>query len=704
MRQSGRLVAGVLSVILVAAEALPICAKDAQWESHFSAGTKAESEGNFDEAQNELAEALKQTAKFQANDPRLAKTYYEVAELRLKQEDWANAQQYFERALKVQDKLGDPESIDIGNTLQGLATAHEQLGKHQMAVLLLKRVRKIWTKHYGARDERLTTILPAMATYAMLDSDYATAQECYRQLVDIEEHTSGANSARFGWALNSYASCLAYIGKYSEAEPLAERAVSVLTAAGDTPTAIDSATANLQYIYQKLGKAAPPLSEKPVVDAPAKTQVAVQPSSPVSTLKVTGQIITPKKEVTEIVPQQEVPVVASRPEVPVVVQRKEAPVAQKKEEPAPIKVKEVPATKPVESKSTTTQTASVPIPSNEKSGKIQYLAGGRLISPEQFKAMTLANNAYELIREEKYTMAVQILKNALVIYPELVSAHSNLGLAYSQLGQLSDAESQLRKAISIDASRPAAWLNLAGTLQIGGQLKEAAATYGEFIQRFPNQKLVAKVQEIKSHLDKELKEQATVEQSGAQTPNDYFTYASHASNEGPSRWPSDKSTIKVYIASGTGTPGFKDEYAGFLADSFKQWETACQQKVRFQLVKSANGSDIECAWTDDASKISPLEGGETSVQHGGTKISHATITILTKGPTGDTPLSPNQLRVVCLHQIGHALGIAGHSPKPQDVMFCSLPPATSKLSISSRDSATIQKLYTGVPQVSMAKW
>ena len=723
MRPSRRLFAGLLAMTLVLAETLPIVAKDAQWESHFNAGTKAEIEGNYDEAQNELAEALKLTAKFQMNDPRLAKTYYEVGELRLKQEDWSNAQQYFERALKVQEKLGDPESVDISNTLSGLATAHEQLGKHQMAVLLLKRVRKIWIKQYGANDSRLTTILPAMATYAMLDSDYATAQECYKQLVAIEERLSGTNSTNYGSALNSLASCLAYIGKFAEAEPIAQKAVTVLSNAGDSPTALDAANANLQYICQKLGKPCPIVSEKPVTQPVAVVQAPVVAQAPTivqappvvkapvvkpPTVKVSPPVQatiaqSPAQPITPVVIPAATPVavvpVAVAPVVPI------APVtstlkvtgqliAGKPVTPAPVATKAPEPVKPQESAKPIETTASkTPSQPSVNSGKVQYLAAGRLITPEQFKAMTLANNAYELMREEKFTMAVQILKNALAIFPDLASAHSNLGMAYSQLGQFNDAETHLKKAISIDASRPSAWLNLASTFLVEGQLKDAVATYGEFVQRFPNQKLVIKVQGIKSQLDKELQEQAQAEQRGSQSTGDYFTYASHV---GSSRWPANKKSIKVYVASGTNTTGFKPEYAGFLTDSFKQWETACPT-VKFDFVKSQSDSDIECAWTDDATKISSsLEGGETNLQSGGTNINHATITILTKGPSADSPLSPNQLRVVCLHQIGHALGLAGHSPKPQDVMYCSLPPASVKTPLSPRDTATIQKLYTAL--------
>ena len=415
--------------------------------------------------------------------------------------------------------MGDPLSVDIGNTLSGLATAHEQLGDHEMAVLLLKRVRNIWTKQYGAHDKRLTTVLPAMATYAMLDSDYATAQDCYRQLVNIEEAAGPAESAHLGSALEALASSLAYVGKLAEAEPIAERAVSVLTEANDTPTSIDSANANLQYIEQRLGKASPAPaaptaadvaeSSASVKDTNSLRQIAAkQVPMPVSTAannrrqtttKQAAQLSTGAKNaisgqqiVSKQITQKPVSAAAtdssSTNETITTKQVTGVLLASKTTGDQKIKPWELP--------STNKQLIASKQQQNDSTGKIQYLAGGRLISPEQYKAMMLAKDAYELIRDEKYTMAIEILKNALATYPDLV-AHANLGLAYTQIGQNSDAVSHLRQAIAIDATRAPAWLNLASAFQMNGQLKEAVATYGEFVQRFPNQPLAAKHKKLR---------------------------------------------------------------------------------------------------------------------------------------------------------------------------------------------------------------
>jgi hypothetical protein len=326
-------------------------------------------------------------------------------------------------------------------------------------------------------------------------------------------------------------------------------------------------------------------------------------------------------------------------------------------------------------------------------GRVSYLAGGRLISPQEYQALLMANQAYDLIRSEKYSMAVEVLKKALAIYPDLASGQTNLGLALEQLGDNEAAVDHLREAIAIDPSRPAPWVNLASSFQLSGKLLESVATYSEFVRRFPEDPLNARAKEISAHLQKEVDEQLAVERTLTdRSGKDYFAFASRG---GAVRWPSERSTIKVYIASADEVPGFKPEYSGFFIDSFKQWSGASENKIGFEFIKKPDGADIACAFTNDSSKVSsPAEGGETLVESVSKSIRHATITILTMGLSVDSPLSPNQVKAVCLHEIGHSIGLIGHSTKPTDIMYCSMPAANAKVGLSPRDTATIARLYS----------
>ena len=53
-------------------------------------------------------------------------------------------------------------------------------------------------------------------------------------------------------------------------------------------------------------------------------------------------------------------------------------------------------------------------------------------------------------------------------------------------------------------------------------------------------------------------------------------------------------------------------------------------------------------------------------------------------------LSQEEMRTVCLHEFGHAIGLWGHSPHPGDI---SLPRQATAQHPSTRDITTLRKLY-----------
>ncbi len=71
-------------------------------------------------------------------------------------------------------------------------------------------------------------------------------------------------------------------------------------------------------------------------------------------------------------------------------------------------------------------------------------------------------------------------------------------------------------------------------------------------------------------------------------------------------------------------------------------------------------------------------------------LSKSFIKILSKKPNSNVKVTPSEVYNVAIHELGHAIGIIGHSPKNTDVMYAS----SNVKTFSSRDIATIKILYS----------
>jgi predicted Zn-dependent protease len=77
-------------------------------------------------------------------------------------------------------------------------------------------------------------------------------------------------------------------------------------------------------------------------------------------------------------------------------------------------------------------------------------------------------------------------------------------------------------------------------------------------------------------------------------------------------------------------------------------------------------------------------------------VTRATIRILVSSRETHSSLPDAEMRTVCLHEIGHALGLFGHSTNNEDIMFfCGTPSSTGAL--TERDRQTIGHLYQAYP-------
>ena len=163
--------------------------------------------------------------------------------------------------------------------------------------------------------------------------------------------------------------------------------------------------------------------------------------------------------------------------------------------------------------------------------------------------------------------------------------------------------------------------------------------------------------------------------------NDIHTYAKHLDNI--AIWVNPKK-IKVYVV-----PENKSE---ILTRAFKIWDGALRSDLNFVFVKDEKNADIVAKYVDklDGTKLGITKTTYVTMQEK-KYLYKAEVEVARKDNIGFTNNDAELLKVA-LHEIGHSIGIIGHSNSMNDLMYYSTA-STKNTSPSIRDVDTVQKLY-----------
>jgi predicted Zn-dependent protease len=159
--------------------------------------------------------------------------------------------------------------------------------------------------------------------------------------------------------------------------------------------------------------------------------------------------------------------------------------------------------------------------------------------------------------------------------------------------------------------------------------------------------------------------------------------------EGKSRWPNGHD-IKVYVAPG------RPAFPGIVASCFDQWSQATGGKITYTVVGSAHQADYIVRWTKHQHEAADgTEAGLTTTDtyvddENQEYIVRARTNILTR--YDGRSLSDKEIAETVLHEIGHGLGIEGHSQNPADIMYYAVSNRQSG-HLTMRDANTMAHLY-----------
>ncbi|MBX9568590.1 MAG: matrixin family metalloprotease [Candidatus Obscuribacterales bacterium] len=181
------------------------------------------------------------------------------------------------------------------------------------------------------------------------------------------------------------------------------------------------------------------------------------------------------------------------------------------------------------------------------------------------------------------------------------------------------------------------------------------------------------------------------------TSGDSFI-ASTNTSLGPCVW--KKFPIKVYMDPAPGATGSQLESE--VKEAFEIWTKVTGNKIRFEFTPKQS-ANITISWTPTTAGFrDPSEAGESSVDYStppGPKRTWDNPGDITRAKVrfSITDINhkewlPGQFKLLVLHEIGHSLGVFGHSNNANDIMY-SLKGAPA---LSQRDINTVNILYKSV--------
>jgi tetratricopeptide (TPR) repeat protein len=303
--------------------------------------------------------------------------------------------------------------------------------------------------------------------------------------------------------------------------------------------------------------------------------------------------------------------------------------------------------------------------------------------------------ASNFIRSGRHDQAIAPLQEAARYDPSTFSAqiHGNLAFVYRQTGAAEKAVAEGKKAVTLDPQDKDSVYCVAVALGDCGRFEEGIDWLKRYAAMEPDQARRGGAANSISMFEQDLDRQ----KDPCNAAPDYLQI--RESNY--ERWSRERLPLKIYVANGEGVPGHRDVFARFVPRALDAWSDGSGNKLNYVMVPKVEDSDIDIVWTDQkliAGTDQPWMkvAGLTNYDQDRKGLKHATIQVSTVDPyEGKRPLEDGECAQVCLHEMGHALGL-DHSRAAKDVMYYrSSKQQTGKL--TARDKASIAKLYDDFP-------
>ncbi len=167
--------------------------------------------------------------------------------------------------------------------------------------------------------------------------------------------------------------------------------------------------------------------------------------------------------------------------------------------------------------------------------------------------------------------------------------------------------------------------------------------------------------------------------------NDFGTYKNELQQI---RRYKDPQKISVYIEN--------NQNSSVVAQAFQVWEESLKGKIKFNHTQDPQEAQIYCKFVEnlltEEQESADRLGLTTLKFYNDNTIAKSYISLALKNIKTNKEIDSKTLQAVALHEIGHALGIVGHSNNKNDIMYPNT--ATYNLNkLSNKDINTVLEIY-----------
>ncbi len=304
-----------------------------------------------------------------------------------------------------------------------------------------------------------------------------------------------------------------------------------------------------------------------------------------------------------------------------------------------------------------------------------------LVEPDNAAAWGNIGNCYSHLSD--FEQAERCYRKASDFEPTNAKYLSNVSNMLSKLGKYEDAKVFANRAVKANPKSFFAWSDLSQAEAFLSDYKNAATHCKQAMTLCSNPGEAQKMQSFIAHLELQAKRSASEQQSAV----DYLKQIN------PEKW-NVTNPIRVYIYPGLSVRGYKPEYLPMLKSCFQEWSDATNGGIRFEYVSSPKEGQILCRWTANQSDMTTSSeyGISTIVINANHTIKSSEVILLSIPVWKNEVITSEKARFTALHEVGHSLGIRGHSLQAGDIMF-DLLAFKPRTHLSARDVRPIQLMY-----------